>query len=64
MLFKQDQLKLFETNIVFTGCILKLKIILLQTKEKFWILSGHKAIDLLKIYFNGVWSLIMVNLRP
>ena len=48
----------------FTGSILDLISYFCNRRNNFWILGGYVTIDLLKIDFNGWWSLLMVNLRP
>ena len=62
--FKYDQLNVAETNIVLPGPYWALKSYFCNRRNNFWILGGHVTIDLLKIDFNGWWSLLMVNLRP
>ena len=51
--FKQDGLKVFESNIVSPGVYSSPKSYFCNQRKAFWILGAHVTIDLLKIAFSG-----------
>ena len=58
------QLRASETDIVFPGEYFKSNPDFCKRGKNFWIRDGKLTMNLLKIDFNGWWSLITVNLRP
>ena len=52
------------TSIFLLGEYWSSKTYFWRLRKNFWIRRGQEIIDLLKIDFNGLWSLITINLQP
>ena len=61
-LLKWDLLRASETSMSLLGKYWSSKWYFSRHKKKFKIPGGQEIIDLLKIDFNGLWSLITMNL--
>ena len=60
---KWDLLRVFETSMSLPGEYWSSKSYFWRCRNNFWIPGGQEIIDLLKIDFKDLWSLIMINLR-
>ena len=61
---KYEMLRVFGTSMSLPGEYWSSKSYFWRRRKNFWIRGGQEIIDPLKIDFNGLWSLITINLHP